>query len=159
MTENQQKKPRGGRKFTSEHQPTVRRGKDKFKLLIEALERKGHTIEDFYDKVVELAMTDKADGAAMQSAMIRELLIRCHPIPKQTAPMITFVYPSDGSPVEKIDAIIDGVSNGEIPADIATQIVSIIKIGIDVQETTELMDRVAKLEALLSGGLNGESNS
>lgn len=151
MSELATKKPRGGKRFSADNQPSNRRGKDRFKLLVEALERRGDSLETFYDKVVEMAMTDRADGAAMQSAMIRELLVRCHPIPKQTAPMITFEYPSAGTPVEKIDSIIMGVSNGEIPADIAKQIVDIIKAGIDAQETTEILERLNKLEAMLNG--------
>lgn len=152
MSDLATKKPRGGKRFSADNQPSNRRGKDRFKLLVEALERRGDSLETFYDKVVEMAMTDRADGAAMQSAMIRELLVRCHPIPKQTAPMITFEYPEAGTPVEKVDAIIKGVALGEIPSDIGKQIVDIVKVGIDVQEVTELMERVAKLEKMLSGG-------
>lgn len=134
-----------GTQFSADRQPKNRRGKSKSTLIEEALKRKSLSVEDFYDKVLASAL-----GGEVQ--MMKEVLIRLHPTSKQTAPLINFQYPENGTPVEKIDSIITAVSAGEIPPDIGKQVVDIIKIGIDVQEVTELMERVAKLEKMLSGG-------
>lgn len=134
-----------GTQFSADRQPNNRRGKSKSTLIEEALKRKSLTIEDFYDKIISQAL-----GGEVQ--LMKEVLIRLHPTSKQTAPLINFQYPENGTPVEKIEAIIKAVSTGEIPPDIGKQVVDIIKIGIDVQEVTELMERVANLEKMLSGG-------
>lgn len=141
-------------KFSSDNQPKGRGESYRTKLLAALKQYRNDMDEEtFLKEYISKAFAE--DGAAM----LREIFIRISPVPKSVAPNVEFHFPDKGSPVEKIDSIIKAVSIGSIPADIAQMIVSIIKIGIDVQETTELMERVAKLEALLSGGLNGESNS
>lgn len=131
--------------FSADRQPKNRRGKSKSTLIEEALKRKSLSVDEFYDNLLTQALGGEV-------SLMREVLIRLHPASKQTAPLINFQYPENGTPVEKIDSIIHAVSSGEIPSDIGKQVVDIIKIGIDVQEVTELMERVAKLEKMLSGG-------
>ncbi|UCS82875.1 coil containing protein [Yersinia phage vB_YenS_P400] len=130
-------------KFSSDNQPEQRRGRDRRKLIVEALERAGLDEEAFYDKVIEIAVTNADTG------MMRELLIRFNPIPKPVAPQIKFSFPDGGTPVEKIDAIIRGVADGEIPTDLGKQITDMIKTGLDVLEVTELAVRLENLERLL----------
>lgn len=134
-----------GTQFSADRQPKNRRGKSKSTLIEEALKRKSLSVDEFYDNLLTQALGGEV-------SLMREVLIRLHPTSKQTAPLINFQYPENGTPVEKIDSIIRAVSSGEIPSDIGKQVVDIIKIGIDVQEVTELMERVAKLEKMLSGG-------
>lgn len=131
--------------FSADRQPKNRRGKSKSTLIEEALKRKSLSVDEFYDNLLTQALGGEV-------SLMREVLIRLHPTSKQTAPLINFQYPENGTPVEKIDSIIHAVSSGEIPSDIGKQVVDIIKIGIDVQEVTELMERVSKLEKMISGG-------
>lgn len=138
--------------FSADRQPTNRRGKSKSTLIEEALKRKSLTVEDFYDNLLNQALGGEV-------SLMREVLIRLHPASKQTAPLINFQYPENGTPVEKIEAIIKAVAAGEIPPDVGKQVVDIIKIGIDVQEVTELMERVAKLEKILSGGASSDQET
>jgi hypothetical protein len=59
---------------------------------------------------------------------------------------VTFEFPSNGSMVEKIDAIIKATSEGTLPADLAQMIAGMLKTRMDIEEVTELAERLAKLE-------------
>lgn len=129
--------------FSSENQPQNKRGKDKRKLLIEALERKGFTEETLYDTIVDMAINQR------DTAMMKELIVRFSPLPKPVAPVFEVDFPDDGTPVEKIDAVIRGIASGIIPADIGKMFAEVIKTGLDVAEVTELAARLERLEKLL----------
>ena len=129
--------------FSSENQPPNKRGKDKRKLLIEALERKGFTEETLYDTIVDMAINQR------DTAMMKELIVRFSPLPKPVAPVFEVDFPDDGNPVEKIDAVIRGIASGIIPADIGKMFAEVIKTGLDVAEVTELAARLERLEKLL----------
>lgn len=129
--------------FSSENQPPNKRGKDKRKLLIEALERKGFTEETLYDTIVDMAINQR------DTAMMKELIVRFSPLPKPVAPVFEVDFPDDGTPVEKIDAVIRGIASGIIPADIGKMFAEVIKTGLDVAEVTELAARLDRLEKLL----------
>lgn len=129
--------------FSSENQPPNKRGKDKRKLLIEALERKGFTEETLYDTIVDMAINQR------DTAMMKELIVRFSPLPKPVAPVFEVDFPDDGTPVEKIDAVIRGIASGIIPADIGKMFAEVIKTGLDVAELTELAARLERLEKLL----------
>lgn len=129
--------------FSSENQPPNKRGKDKRKLLIEALERKGFTEETLYDTIVDMAINQR------DTAMMKELIVRFSPLPKPVAPVFEVDFPDDGTPVEKIDAVIRGIASGIIPADIGKVFAEVIKTGLDVAEVTELAARLERLEKLL----------
>lgn len=129
--------------FSSENQPPNKRGKDKRKLLIEALERKGFTEETLYDTIVDMAINQR------DTAMMKELIVRFSPLPKPVAPVFEVDFPDDGTPVEKINAVIRGIASGIIPADIGKMFAEVIKTGLDVAEVTELAARLERLEKLL----------
>lgn len=129
--------------FSSENQPPNKRGKDKRKLLIEALERKGFTEETLYDTIVDMAINQR------DTAMMKELIVRFSPLPKPVSPVFEVDFPDDGTPVEKIDAVIRGIASGIIPADIGKMFAEVIKTGLDVAEVTELAARLERLEKLL----------
>lgn len=129
--------------FTADNQPKNRRGKDKRKLLVDALERKGYTEETLYDTIVDMAITER------DTAMMKELIVRFSPLPKPVAPVFEVDFPDDGTPVQKIDAVIRGIAGGVIPADIGKMFAEVIKTGLDVAEVTELAARLERLEKLL----------
>lgn len=129
--------------FSKENQPQNKRGKDKRKLLIEALERKGFTEETLYDTIVDMAINQR------DTAMMKELIVRFSPLPKPVAPVFEVDFPDEGTPVEKIDAVIRGIASGIIPADIGKMFAEVIKTGLDVAEVTELAARLERLEKLL----------
>lgn len=131
-------------KFSSTNQPENRRDKTRMNRLKDALKRKGYSEEDFYDKIVEMAYENEDVN------MLREILIRFYPIPKSVSPEIKFHYPKEGTAIEKVNAVIVGVADGEIPTDLGKMITDMIKTSVDVHESTELAERLEKLEELLA---------
>ena len=149
--------------FSSENQPANKRGKSRYSKLIDALISKGYTEQMLYEKIVEAAMIDG------DVTMLKEIMTRFCPPSKPSAQEITFEFPESGKwveatavqvlqrngqkagiPVEKIDSVILGVSTGDIPADIGKLVVDMIKTSLDVEETTELAQRLEKLEIMIS---------
>lgn len=136
--------PNPKHKFSSSNQPPPR-GKSYRTVLIEALKASAQPMSEieFVTYYIDQAMNSGDTG------MLREIFLRLNPIPKPVAPPIEFDFPADGTPVEKMDAIIKGVSTGAVPADIGKMMADIIKSGLDIQEVTELAVRLERLEKLL----------
>lgn len=135
-------------KFTTENQPKNRKGRGKSERtkFLDALKAKGHTEEQFYERLIEQAMDDGSPIA------ISEILKRVSPIPKQVAPAIEFDLDKDAKPHQKAEQILDAISTGQIPPDIGSTLISSIKAFVDIEEFTELKRRIEKLEAVLNGG-------
>ena len=131
--------------FTSENQPKRGRGKSERTKWVEALKRSSHTEEDFYDAIVIEAMTEKSPIA------MDHILKRISPIPKAVAPYIEFNLDSKAKPHEKAGQILDAISNGEVPPDIGTMLISSVKAFVDIEEYTDLKERIEKLEKLING--------
>lgn len=114
-------------------------------MLLEALRACNNPMGEieFVTYYIDQAMKEGDAG------MLREIFLRLNPIPKPVAPPIEFDFPADGTPVQKMDAIIKGVSTGVVPADIGKMMADIIKSGLDIQEITELAARLERLEKLL----------
>jgi hypothetical protein len=143
--------------FTSENQPPAhkkKRGKDQRTLMLEALGRNQVSEEQFWDRVVQTAMSE--NESFNQRAMIQEVMMRLAPIPKSVAPTYEFDWDNTASPADKIDRLVDLVSGGDIPADIANMLASTIKSGMDVREVTELAERLAALEKLIAQANKGD---
>jgi hypothetical protein len=84
------------------------------------------------------------------SFTFKELLIRISPIPKAVSPIFTFELPKDAKPHIKADYILTAMANGEIPSDIGGICIQAIKAMIDIEEYTDLKDRIEKLEKSLA---------
>ena len=136
--------PNPKHKFSSANQPPPR-GKSYRTVLIEALKASAQPMSEieFVTHYIDQAMNSGDTG------MLREIFLRLNPIPKPVAPPIEFDFPADGTPVQKMDAIIKGVSTGVVPADIGKMMADILKAGLDIEEVTELAARLERLEKLL----------
>jgi hypothetical protein len=95
--------------------------------------------EDTY--LEEVIRASFADGKLM-----KELFARLSPAAKSLAPTVTIQFPEKGTPVEKMEAVLFAVTRGDISPDVGITITAMIKQTVDVNEVTELMDRMAKLE-------------
>lgn len=145
--------PNPKNQFGPDRQPPGRGISHRTKLLKAIKAYRDDLDEDgFLLEYIKRAFSD-ADNA---TAMLREIFIRINPVPKAVSPEIEFDYPENGKPVEKIDAIIKGVSTGKIPADIGQIVVSMVKTGMEAQEITEIIERIEHLEKMLGGGVNGQ---
>jgi len=81
--------------------------------------------------------------------MLKEVMLRLSPIPKAVAPLVEFEFPNDASFSEQAGAVLDAIARGIIPADIGSMFVTTIKSAIDIEEFTELKDRIEGIEASL----------
>ena len=130
--------------FSKESQPVNKRGRTKYNKLLEALEGAGFSEQKFYEHIVNVAMNDG------DTVILKEVLTRFCPASKPSAQEIHFEFPKDGTPVQKIDSVITGVADGEIPADLGKLVVDMIKTSLDVEEITELAQRLEKLEEMIA---------
>lgn len=89
------------------------------------------------------------ENPAQGVQMLKEIFLRISPVQKALAPPVEFKYNKSSTPVEQIEDVISAVSSGELPIDVASQVVAMIKVGLDVKELTELAERLDKLEAAL----------
>lgn len=69
---------------------------------------------------------------------------------KSTAHTMEFEFPEDGKPIEKADAIIKAIAKGKIPPDTGSQLLGAIKAMIDIEEFTELKQRIEAMEKALN---------
>lgn len=132
--------------FTSENQPKRKpRGESERTKWVKALQRNNQTEESFQDAIVKEAMTDKSPIA------MDHILKRISPIPRQVAPMIEFDFDPKAKPHEKAMQVLSAISNAEVPPDIGSMLISSIKAFVDIEEYTDLKERIEKLEAALNG--------
>jgi len=133
-------------KFTADNQPKRKpRGKSEKTKFIDALKRKARTEDQFYELCIERAF-DPDDNFAF-----KEILARLSPLSKAVAPTIEFDFPAGAKPYVQAQAIIKGIAEGIIPPDLGSKFISSIKAMVDIEENTDLKERIEKLEALLNG--------
>ena len=123
------------------------RGKSERTKILEAMARVGQTEDGFY----ELLATKAADPK--DNFTFNELLKRLSPTSKAVAPTVKFNFPDKAKPHEQASAVMLAVADGLIPPDIGSMFIGSIKSMIDIEEYTDLKDRIEKLE----DALNGES--
>ena len=133
-------------KFTSDNQPkNTGRGKSERTKILDAMKRLGKDEDGFYELLVDKAH-DLEDNFTF-----KELLIRLSPMPKAVAPTIEFDFPENAKPHIQASAVMKGIAEGLIPPDLGSQFVASIKAMIDIEEYTDLKERIEKLEATLNG--------
>jgi hypothetical protein len=124
------------------------RGKSERTKILESLERIGKTETGFYDHLSERAF-DPEDNFAL-----KELLARLSPIPKQVAPLVQFDFPKKAKPHVQADYVLNAIAAGKIPSDIGNVFIQSIKSMIDIEEYTDLKERIEGIETAL--GINNE---
>lgn len=132
--------------------------RNKRTIMLEALHREvvdehGEVFESreaaelaFMQKLVRRAQ-DTKDKASVVFA--KEILDRLCPADKATLPTYTFEMDESAPATERIDSIAGAVSRGEIPADVGNMLVNMVSAGVRVEETTEMLARIARLEQML----------
>ena len=98
-------------------------------------------------KIIERAFDDEDPQSAQ---LLKDLLARMTPPLKATVKPVEFDFPDGGSHADKIDAILSAVASGLISPDVAVMISGVVKTALDVRETTELVERMERLEALIN---------
>ena len=133
--------------FDKGTQPKERkvRGKSERTKILEAMKRFGKTEEGFYDLLMEKAFNPE------DNFTFKELLNRMSPVAKAVAPLYKFDLPKNSKPHEKAAFVLDAIADGVIPSDIGNICIQAIKAMIDIEEYTDLKERIEKLEKALSG--------
>ena len=137
--------PRSSTTFGKDAQPKKGRGKSERTKILEAMERAGQTEAGFYDLLMEKAFNPE------DNFTFKELLNRMSPMPKAVNPLYNFDLPKESKPHEKAAFVLDAISTGAIPSDVGNICIQAIKAMIDIEEYTDLKERIEKLEALLNG--------
>ena len=130
--------------FSKDNQPKGR-GKSERTKILEAMKRAGKTEDGFYDLLMEKAFNPE------DNFTFKELLNRISPIPKAVNPIVEFDFPKKAKPHVQAAFVLDAIANGVIPSDIGNMFVQSIKAMIDIEEYTDLKDRIEKLEKALAG--------
>lgn len=132
--------------FNSGNQPKDRpgRGKSERNKILDALKRLSKTEDDFYDHLMARAL-DKDDTFAL-----REILNRFSPLKKSVMPDVEFDFNAKGTPVQQVSQLLDAVSAGEIPPDVACMLITSVKNAIEIEVNTELKTRIDALEKILN---------
>lgn len=137
--------------FTAENQPDPESrkgsGRQASTLVRRALKKAGVDEETLIAHVVSRAF-DSEDRDSAQ--LLKELLSRIAPPLKSTVQAVEFDFPADGTHADKIDAILAAVAAGLLAPDVAVMVAGIVKTALDVRETTELVERLERLEALIN---------
>lgn len=133
--------------FDKESQPKERkpRGKSERTKILEAMKRKLKTEDEFYDELIIRAFNPD------DNFTFKEVLSRMSPIPKAVSPVYKFDLPKEAKPHEKANYVLTAIANGDLPSDIGSICIQAIKSMIDIEEYTDLKERIIKLEAVLNG--------
>jgi len=117
-----------------------------FTRIVAALERKFESgvdeCETFEDWLVFKAISDGG-------VFLQEMLKRIAPTHKQNYQPVTIDFPEKGTPVEKADAVLAAMANGDIAPDIGNIFIEAISKSLGIEEVTELAKRLEAIEKLL----------
>lgn len=95
--------------------------------------------EDSYlQEVIKASMGD--------AKLMTQVFNRLSPQAKSLAPTVKIDFPEAGTPVQKMEAVLKAVTDGDISPDVGITITAMIKQTVDVNEVTELMERMQRLE-------------
>lgn len=126
------------------------RGKGKKSLMLEAIKATCGDEQEFLRRVITLGLGDGKDLPA-NPALLALVINRIEPPLKAISPMVEFDFNPNSKPHEQANQILNAVANSQIAPDIGQMFVSSIKSMIDIEEYTDLKERIEKIEAALNG--------
>ncbi|MEX3840279.1 hypothetical protein [Paraburkholderia sp. BR10882] len=137
--------------FTATNQPTPgnTRGKSPKTKALAALQRiQGWSEDDLYDHIATEAFQNN------NKDMLKAFLDAAVPTARTTLPSVAFQYDRNAPYHEKAEVVMDAMSKGELPPDVALDIINSIKHIANVHEQEQLIKRIEQLEELLKGALS-----
>jgi len=147
-----------GKRFSSDYQPPRSgRGRSQKTIILESIREAslaGLSEKSTKDEAEKAFITHTAKRAFdiddQNSAMLLKVLWdKGWGSIKSTAPTVNFDFDSSKSPVDMARQVLDASSNGDIPPDIACNIIGAIKSVIDIEANTEIKERLAEIEKQL----------
>lgn len=138
------------------------RGKGKKSLMLEAIKSVCGDEQDFLKQVVAIGLggwtqpEQKEDEEPQEPVfqnpnpmLLNMVLNRIEPPLKAISPMVEFDFNPNAKPHEQAGDIMNAVAEGKIPPDIGQMFVSSIKAMIDIEEYTDLKERIENIEKAL----------
>lgn len=143
-------------KFGGDNPPTKRGRGFKAKLLDVIRE------ESMLDGIAPSSSPEKAERAFIKhvaqrafkesdqnsSVLLKELLGKSYAAMKATLPSFEFNFDMDANPAKQVKQLIAASSDGLIPADVASIFIQAVKNAVDIEQATEIKDRIKILEGL-----------
>ena len=142
--------PSSDTQFSENYQPKSR-GQSKRTKFLEALKESGYSEESFYKFCVDVAVGKHPDTEKPDNQLLKEVLSRLFTTPKQTLPVFEFELPSEGTKLQKADAIINAIGKGELPIDAGKMLMDIIKDASVIEEVDDLAERIKIIELWKEG--------
>ena len=155
--------PRKDTQFSKDKQPKGR-GKAKKSLMLDAIKSVCGNEQDFLKQVVVIGLggwtqpEQKEDEEPQEPIfqnpnpmLLNMVLNRIEPPLKAISPMVEFDFNPNAKPHEQANQILQAVADSQIAPDIGQMFVASIKSMIDIEEYTDLKERIEKLEAALNG--------
>ena len=133
------------------------RGKSKRNIVLEALKAKGvlglrsnSTNEKaeaaFFGEIVGVALNEEDNNRGM---CLKLLADKGWASVKPSSEKVVFPFTKDAPPHVQAAEVMDAVSQGLIPSDIGNTFIQSIKAMIDIEEYTDLKERIEKLEKMI----------
>ncbi len=151
--------PKNQTSFSSEYRPRQGRGKSFKTKMLDAVRREALLGVDDTDmdlQEVESRFISHLTKRALDvddkdsSFLLKEIIGRCFSPLKATLPTVEFEFDANASPSEQVTQLMDAASKGEISPDIAISFVHAVKAAVEIEEFTDLKERIEKLEQLVS---------
>jgi hypothetical protein len=105
-------------------------------------------VERAYLKHIATRAFDSEDQSS--ATLLKELLNKSYAGLKATLPSIEFEFDETEKPHEQVSKIIKAASSGQIAPDVAGIFVQCVKNATDIEQATDLKDRIEALEAMLN---------
>lgn len=154
-------KPNKG-SFSANNQPANRgpRRRSARSRIMEAME--GMTFKDQNGNEVPLTERNYLQQAIRSSfsedGLMREILSRLVPQERAQLAAVEFEFNPDDTPTERMNKLIAAVSRGEVHPDAAHIIGNMIFDAGKLAEISDIVDRLNKLEALLTAGADPDAD-
>lgn len=113
------------------------------KGIVDKRMRVSKLLEDDADKVIRVVIDSALEGDVQAAALV---LARIAPALKAQAEKVSFEFDATASMTEQVQAVLQGIADGDVPPDVGKQIIESIATLAGIKQIDELEQRLAALE-------------
>lgn len=142
-------------RFSSTYQPDYSerptRGPNKKLAMLNAIEKRfpGGS-QEFCEEILSVGLTGGPEGSPVPQ-LLTECLKRVEPPLKPQGSLISVEMPEGATKIQQTEVILSAVFTGAISSDVGQMLIGMIKDSIAIAESTELLERLEKIEQSLAG--------